>query len=319
MCTCINVIGKKGIFGRNLDLSYSFKEKVIITPQNYQIKFKHEKEINKHFAFVGIGTVIDNYPLYAEASNEYGLSIANLNFSKLAKYNNYKDGKVNLAIYELPLYVLAKYKSVKEVKEDINSLNLINESFNENVNLTDLHVMIADKNESIVIEQTKEGLKVFENKYHILTNNPFFDYHEYNLANYAYLFNKKNNIYEDLNFKEYSLGLSSFNLPGDGSSSSRFVRGYFNKTKIKFTENEDENVVLFFKLLDSVSILKGCIKTLNGYHYTKYSSCFSYNSKKFYYKRYLSNCIYQIDMFNQDLSQKKLIEIDMKEDIEFLE
>ena len=71
MCTCINLKTKDQYFGRNLDLEYRFNEKVVITPRNYNIK-----NLNIKYAMIGMATVEDNYPLYAEADTEKGLAMA---------------------------------------------------------------------------------------------------------------------------------------------------------------------------------------------------------------------------------------------------
>lgn len=321
MCTCINIIGRGGFFGRTLDLDYSFNEKVIITPRNYQIDFKCDKSITSHCAIIGIGTIVENFPLYAEASNEHGLSIAYLNFKGLAKYNEIKKDKLNLAIYEVGLFFLSKYENVNQIKDEIIKLNIISVPYNENTQLTDLHIMIADKKESIVIEQTTSGLKVYENRYNVLTNNPEFSFHKNNLSRYMGLSNLSptNNINKCVDFNIYSLGLGGIGLPGDYSSPSRFVRAFFNKSNTIFDDDEQKDVYTFFKLLDSVSIIKGLVKVKDSYHYTIYSSCFSYQSKVFYYKKYNSNKIYKIDMLKKDLTQKKLIEMNLNESIEFTE
>ena len=321
MCSCINILGDNGFFGRNMDLDHSFNEKVIITPRNYIIKFKKEKQIENHYAFIGIGTIINDYPLYAEASNENGLSIANLNFKNLAKYHPHNKEKKNYAIYEICLLLLSKCKSVKEAKKMLKDVNVLSVPFNENTPLTDLHIMVSDSKESIVIETDDCGFNIYDNDYNVLTNNPNFPYHRYNVSNYMYLDNNeiKNSINPKVHLNKYSLGLSSFGLPGDYSSTSRFVRAFFNKSKVVFPEDNKERIITYFKLLDSVSIIKGCVKTSNGYHYSRYASCFSYNDKSFYYKTYYSNEIVKINMFNKDLSQNKLIAIELREKVEFTE
>ena len=65
-------------FGRNLDLEYTFGERVVITPRNYPFFFRKEKKMLTHYALIGMATVVDGYPLYAEAANEKGLCIAGL-------------------------------------------------------------------------------------------------------------------------------------------------------------------------------------------------------------------------------------------------
>ena len=87
MCTCINLKTKDYYFGRNLDLEYRFYEKVVITPRDYEFKLKVQQPFKTKYAIIGMATVIDNYPLYADATNEKGLSIAALNFPDNAYYN----------------------------------------------------------------------------------------------------------------------------------------------------------------------------------------------------------------------------------------
>ena len=78
MCTCINLKTKDNYFGRNLDLEYRFDEKVVITPRNYEFKLKNKNKICTKYALIGMATTFEDYPLYAEATNEKGLSMAGL-------------------------------------------------------------------------------------------------------------------------------------------------------------------------------------------------------------------------------------------------
>ena len=86
MCTAIKVDFKDGFFGRNMDIDHSFGEQIIITPRNYRLKFKVSNSFERHYAIMGVGTVIDEYPLYADAMNEKGLCFAGLSFKDNAKY-----------------------------------------------------------------------------------------------------------------------------------------------------------------------------------------------------------------------------------------
>ena len=55
----------------------------------------------RHFAFIGMAHVADNYPLYYDAVNEKGLGIAGLNFVGNAHYGECREGKDNIAQWEL--------------------------------------------------------------------------------------------------------------------------------------------------------------------------------------------------------------------------
>ena len=315
MCTCINLSYKNShYFGRNMDLDYSFNEKIIIIPKNYFIKLKKEKEIKSHYSFIGIGTIIDNYPLLAEGSNEYGVSIASLNYPLECQYFEFNKDKINVAPYELPLLILSKCKNLNDIKKIINNLNLINNSFNENVNLTPLHFMISYKDKSIVIESNKYGLEIHDNPFNVLTNSPSFNYHKYNLNNYINLNNNfiKNNL-NNYNFNDYSYGLGAYGLPGDYSSSSRFIKTYFVKNYLDLNDNNEYNILQFFKCLDSVSMIKNIVKTKDDFEYTRYTSCYINNT--LYYKTYYSNIRF-ISLNDFDLNDNKLIYINLNNKIE---
>ena len=68
-------------------MDFSYGEKVIVTPRKYPLNFRMAKELKEHFAIIGMGIVEDDYPLYYDATNEKGLSIAGLNFPVSAFIN----------------------------------------------------------------------------------------------------------------------------------------------------------------------------------------------------------------------------------------
>ena len=153
MCTGLRYINDGFYFGRNLDLDYTFGQSIVITPKNYEIKFKHEKSIANHYAFIGVAVVVEDYPLYADAINEAGLGIANLNFPHFAEYaTEVQEGQLNLAPYELMLYALANCQSVAEVKTAFRDLNVVDIPFNAQMPNTTLHWFVADKKQAAKAE-----------------------------------------------------------------------------------------------------------------------------------------------------------------------
>jgi len=73
MCTAISINKYKHYFGRTLDLEYNYNENVIIVPRAYNLKFRYNQSNNNHFAFIGIGIIENNYPLFYDGCNEKGL------------------------------------------------------------------------------------------------------------------------------------------------------------------------------------------------------------------------------------------------------
>lgn len=312
MCTSINFKTKDHYFGRTLDMYFSYEQKIIITPRKYRIKFKQLGECNNHFAIIGTGVVENGYPLYFDAANEKGLCVAALNFPDYCVYNRFYDKKLNVTPYELILWILTKYEDIDELLNIINDVNIVDLDFSTELPCSPLHWMVSDKNKSIVIEQTKEGLKVVENKIGVLTNSPPFEFQMVNLSNYMNLspYEPKNE-FNKLELKPYSFGLGAFGLPGDLSSTSRFVRAAFTKHNSVCANDEISSVTQFFHIMSTVSQTDGCnIVFKDCGEKTMYTSCYNSDRGIYYYNTYSNNQINAIDINKEDLEKDRLITYD---------
>ena len=70
MCTAITYQTKDNYFGRNLDLDFSYREEVTICPRNYPLHSRVRDKQDNHLAIIGMATVVDDYPLFYDATNE---------------------------------------------------------------------------------------------------------------------------------------------------------------------------------------------------------------------------------------------------------
>lgn len=298
MCTAVSYRTNSHYFGRNLDLYYSYNESVAVTPRRYPLKFRHMPESTTHYAMIGMATVIDGYPLYYEATNEAGLSMAGLNFPGNAVYFPYAEGKDNVASFELILWILGQCGCLREARELLARLNITNDSFSAVLPHSPLHWMISDKDLSIVVESVEGGLKVYDDPALVLTNNPTFDYHMLNLRNYmGVTASPPANVFSDkLDLKPFSLGMGSIGLPGDMSSPSRFVRAAFVRHNSVSDGTEDDSVAQFFHILESVSQPRGCTGVDGRFEYTLYSSCCNTDTGVYYYTTYGNSGITAVDM-----------------------
>ena len=184
MCTAVSYRTKCHYFGRNLDIERGYHEGVVITPRKFPFSFRYAGSLEQHYALIGMATVVNDYPLYFEATNEAGLSMAGLNFPKNAYYPPYVEGKVNVAPFELIPYLLGSCGSVADARETLYRTNVIHCNFSEDLPVSPLHWLISDREESLVLECTKDGMKVYDNPFGVLTNNPTFDYHIMHLNQY---------------------------------------------------------------------------------------------------------------------------------------
>jgi len=311
MCTACNYMADNHYFGRNFDYEISYNERVTITPRNYELEFKKISNIKTHYAIIGIAAGIDEYPLYYDACNEKGLAIAGLNFEGNAVYRDYTDDMINITPFEFIPYLLGTCESVNEVKVLLSQVNLVNINFSKDLPLSPLHWMICDENEAIVVEPLEDGLKVYDNPVGVLTNNPCFDKQVFYLNNYIGLSNKNpdNTFGDGVDLKEYSRGMGAIGLPGDLSSSSRFVKASFTRANSYCDNDNLEGVSQFFHILTSVEQQRGCtfIGDPDLYEYTIYSSCYNTNEGVLYYKTYYNSQISAVKLGNENLDSDELI------------
>ena len=315
MCTAISYKTKDHYFGRNLDLEYLYEESVAITPRKFPLLFRKEQTMNTHYALIGMAYVYDNYPLYYDAINEAGLGMAGLSFSGNACYLCEKQNMHNITPFEFIPWILGQCSSVREAREILSNTNLIKIPFNDKLPLTQLHFLISDKEESIVVEPMKDGLHVMDNPIKVLTNNPIFPYHMFHLNQYMALTKKQpvNTFAKELPLETYSRGMGGIGLPGDLSSTSRFVRVAFTKWNSIDGQDENESVSQFFHILGSVEQQYGSVQLENNtYEYTIYSSCCNADKGIYYYKTYNNSQITAVDMHKENLEGRKLISYPMQ-------
>ena len=313
VCTAISVTVDNNYFGRNLDFELSFGEKIIITTRNYEFSFQNGKVIKNHFAIIGMGIRNKNFPLYFDATNEKGLSIAGLNFPDNAKYMEKKDNVDNVASFEFIPWVLTQCESVKDACVLLEKINITNEAFDEKTLPSPLHWIISDKIDTVIVEQIKSGIKVYQAPVGVLTNNPPFDMQMFNLTNYMSITaeESKNTFSKEIDLKPYSRGMGGIGLPGDLSSSSRFVKTSFLKFNSVFGETENEIINQFFHILYSVYQIRGAVKVGNEYEITHYTSCCNTDKGIYYYTTYNNSQINAVSLFAENLEEDKLICYDL--------
>lgn len=282
MCTAISFLSKDHYFGRNLDFEYSYDEMVTITPRNYPLHFRKKDSLHHHLAIIGMAYIQKQYPLYYEAANEAGLSMAGLHFPEYAHYHPLHAVLDNIAPFELIPWILGQCKTVDDARFFLDKMNVWKENFSEELPLTPLHWMISDAKSSLVIESTQAGLTIYDNPTGVMTNAPTFDIHLENLNRVTA-------------------------ISGNWSSQSRFLRAVYVKAHSVHPVCECERVNQFFHLLGSVELPK-------GRKYTIYSSCCNTSNGTYYYKTYNNSQITAIDMHRENLDSKYLISYPLIQD-----
>lgn len=309
MCTAATYRTKSFYFGRTLDYDCSYGEEITVTPQNYPLRFRYLGSMEQHYALIGLAHVEEDYPLYYDAVNEKGLCMAGLNFVGNAYYREPEEGRDNVAVYELILWILGQCATVREARALLGRMNLVGTAFGENLPTAQLHWIIADREEAVTLESVREGLRVYDNPVGVLTNNPPFDMQMFQLNQYMHLSAKGpvNHFSEKLDLHAYSRGMGALGLPGDLSSTSRFVRAAFTKLNSVSGESEAESVSQFFHILGSVDQQRGCCELEDGqYEITIYTSCCNADRGIYYYTTYENHQITAVDMHREKLDGSAL-------------
>ena len=165
------------------------------------------------------------------------------------------------------------------------------------------HYAVTDATgRSVVIEYSKTGLQVFENKVGAICNSPSYDWHLTNLRNYINLTpnNRHSVTLNGEKFASMGEGSGMRGLPGDYTSSSRFVRAAAFANTTLPSKDEEEGVFRAFHILNAFDIPKGVIREQaesQGFtDYTVWTSAVDTKNKIYYYKTYKNQSVRKLDL-----------------------
>ena len=135
----------------------------------------------------------------------------------------------------------------------------------------------------------------------------------FNLNNYMGLSSQmpENRFSASLNLDNYSYGMGAIGLPGDLSSTSRFVRAAFHSSNCKA-----DSAANLFHLLSTVMMPEGSVKTELGFERTEFSSCVDLNRLIYYYRHYDSLNTRAVHMNKESLDGDALIRHEIKKEAE---
>ena len=303
MCTAISEVGITHLFGRTLDLEYSYAESTVLAPRAFELKFSCLGTVREHPAILGTAHVCDGYPLYFDAFNQAGLAAAALNFPGAAVYNKPREGAYNVASFELIPWILSRCTGVRDAVKLLEKANITDTSFSADMPTTPLHWLIADRYGCICVEPTELGTQIHADPLGVITNSPRFAYQKLNLSSYAHCSPRQpeNHLCPDIDIPSPSRGMGAIGLPGDFSSESRFVRAVFCKTHTAHGQDATEEISRFFHVMDAVAQPKGCALTDGGEPiYTVYTSCADTLAQVYYYTTYGCRTVHAVDMKAHD-------------------
>lgn len=304
MCTAVRFTDDKGnvVVGRNYDWGKSYGEHPIAVGKNHTWQSRHEGNFSTHAPLLGMGITVPELPgtpLLFDVANEDGLYCAGLSFAaNYGQYREPKSGKTNIASFEIPLWITSNFKTVAEVKHATENLNITNDQAAPGLPPALLHWFVADKTQSIVIEQASRGgglsgdeptLRVYDDPFDVLTNQPDFAFHRNNVHQYLHL---SPECCETIKLREATVdalgvGPNMAGLPGDPSAISRFVRAALLNAYYPDQTGSADNRTRLLKTLQSVAMFKGLARQESGdFEYTIYSGGYSQTEQTYFYNTY---------------------------------
>lgn len=313
MCTGVRFNDANGnmYFGRNLDWSVGYGQKIVVTPKGYRYHSAFLGEMTPKYALIGMGIIEENVPLYFDCGNEAGLAIAGLNFPGYAQYEpNAVDGKTNVSAYEFPLWVAMNFATVDEVEAALKNVAIVAKPINEKYPVSMLHWIIGDKDRSIVVEYTSAGMQIFHNDVDVLTNQPGYGWHKENLRNYMNITSPQPEkvTWGKAELTAFGSGSLMRGLPGDFYSPSRFVRVAYYNTHYPVKATEEENVSRLFHTLTGVAMIDGGAQMADGqFEKTVYTGGFSAATKTYYWNTYDDPAIQKAALGNYDINSTELL------------
>lgn len=310
MCTAVNMTDTR-LFGRTLDLERGYGEEIVITPKGFSFGNFQTK-----YPIIGVAAVSSNVPLYFDGMNGRGLCAAALNYPDFAIYSKPRSGKTNIPSYTILPYILGNCATVKDALDLLSEANVTDTPFSKELPPSPLHWIISDGSGSICAEPHRNGLSLHINPFNVLTNSPNFEYHSLRVCDHMSIspYAPENYICPDAELRNYSRGLGATGLPGDFSSSSRFIRALFSVNHTRVTADP---VCDFFHIMDTVALPNGTVITEDGAEVrTVYTACADRNNMAYYFTTYECRRIRAVRL----VDTKKLLRYSMKsgEDIDLL-
>ena len=232
---------------------------------------KKDGDAPGQFGYTGMAVLGFGEPIVVDGVNSAGLMGALLHYPGYAFYQSgEKPGTTAVHPGRLLAWLLSRCASMEEAVEAMAHITLVDEPIQGKPLAA--HYILSDKTgEAVIIEPDRDGLSVHRNTIGVMTNSPDYLWHRTNLRNYVGVTNlpMPPRSISGQEFRAFSERLSGgFGLPGDYSSTSRFVRTAFIKEFAVPGENELDGVSRMFRAFAPVEIPEGLAKeTLAGCEY----------------------------------------------------
>lgn len=265
-CTSLALVAEDGalVYGRTMEWgSFDLQSRIVITPRGTAFTGttpdgKPGLKWTGKLGFVGLDMVGQDY--IGDGMNEKGLVVGVLYFPGFAQFQAYDPARASKALSSMQLaaWMLSQFSNVEEVRAALPQVTAVAIPIPELHNQpAPMHFAVMDASgKAIVVEYTKEGLKIFDNPLHVMTNAPAFDWQMTNLRQYVGLsaFGRPAQKIGGVEFAPTGAGSGFIGLPGDFTPPSRFVRAVAFTQTARKTADGAETVYEVLRILDTFNL-----------------------------------------------------------------
>eukprot|EP00658_Telonema_sp_P-2_P007220 TRINITY_DN12690_c0_g1_i5.p1 TRINITY_DN12690_c0_g1~~TRINITY_DN12690_c0_g1_i5.p1 ORF type:complete len:334 (-),score=58.40 TRINITY_DN12690_c0_g1_i5:310-1311(-) len=257
-----------------------------------------------------------------DGMNQHGLTFSGHAFRGGASYTPLKNrSQFRLCGEQLGVWAVTQFKSVAELVEALPSVAVIIAP--HTTSQPGLQWAFADgAGGSVVVDYMGGALEIHENSVGVLTNDPVYSWHLYNLDNYVGLSNRWPRPGIGAVPTEagpvpqvVGHGFNLVGLPGDFSPPSRFVRAYYLREygMQQPPDSVEQSMVVATGLLNSMHILQGWAAPApseNGTDYTQFAILKLPALKIVYIRTYKNMQWQKIDLNHLDLTKYQWLNLD---------
>lgn len=230
-------------------------DSIFILDQNEKEIFYQYSKYNYMFLYC-----FNNKNMIADGMNEEGL-IINVLWLEDTTYTEKEVNSEMVFFLDIPKIILSQCKSILEIKDIFKHKKVWNKEVfinKKNSVIGKLHYAVHDKNHNSMIVEIENGSFTFtDNELSVITNQPYYYWHEKNIDNYLHLSNKtiSNQNSKKRLFHTNVNGNALVGIPGDFTSISRFVKIQKLISFIPYQEyNDTDTIAIVDKIIGNVTI-----------------------------------------------------------------
>lgn len=257
------------IAGRTMEWFYDMQWQVVSMPKGTPYQMTAPQALGlpmiseqTRYGIVGVSTGIIPGTVFLEGQNTAGLGMSGNFLPSFTEYQKVtREDKAYVSILDFGTWALGSFATVTELKAALPSVKVwYDSSLKTGPTPPTLHFVFNDRSgKGIVVEFVDGQMQIHDNKAHVLTNAPTYQWQLTNLRNYINISTtiNANVTMGGVDLTALGSGGNTMALRADYSPPSRFARSAFLRWNSPQPSNASEAIQQIAHILNNVDIPKG--------------------------------------------------------------